>query len=160
MGGAPGRERAPAGKALARVRVPFGKALARARALVDKKLIRELAIYGVIGGGCALLDFSLFTLMFRKLGINEYVANAISVHAGIATSFVLNRRFNFKKTDRVLFRAATFYLTGLFGLALSYGLLWAGGLLLPGSVVFVKFCSIFIVAFVQFVVNKLVAFRR
>ena len=127
---------------------------------INKTLIRELFLYGIIGGGSALLDFLLFTLMYSRLGVNEYVANGISVHVGIATSFLLNRSFNFKKTDRVLFRAASFYLTGLFGLALSYGILWVGDRLLPLSVVAVKFCSIFIVAFVQFVINKLVAFRK
>jgi putative flippase GtrA len=116
-------------------------------------------LYGVIGGGSAFLDFLLFTLMYKQFGMNEYLANGISVHTGIAMSFILNRKFNFKKTDRVLFRAVSFYLTGLFGLALSQGLLWLGGILLL-PVVTVKFASVFIVAAVQFVINKLVAFNK
>jgi len=126
---------------------------------VDERLMRQIFLYGVIGGASAFLDFLLFTLMYKRLGINEYLANGISVHAGIAASFILNREFNFKKTDRVLFRAVSFYLTGLFGLALSQGLLWFGGvLLLP--VLMVKFTSVFIVAAVQFVINKLVTFNK
>jgi len=74
-------------------------------------------------------------------------------------SFILNRKFNFRKTDRVLYRAVLFYLTGLFGLALSQGLLWFGGVLsLP--VVMVKLTSIFIVAAVQFAINKQVTFNK
>jgi putative flippase GtrA len=126
---------------------------------IEKCLIRQIVLYGIIGGGSAFLDFMLFTLMYKQFGMNEYLVNVISVHAGIAMSFILNRKFNFKKTDRVLFRAVSFYLTGLFGLALSQGLLWFGGvLLLP--VVMVKFTSIFIVAAVQFVINKQVAFNK
>jgi len=126
---------------------------------IDKQLIRQILLYGIIGGTSAFLDFLLFTLMYKKFGMNEYLANGISVHVGIATSFILNRKYNFKKTDRVLFRAVSFYLTGLFGLALSQGLLWVGGVLsLP--VVMVKFASIFIVAAVQFIINKLITFNK
>jgi putative flippase GtrA len=126
---------------------------------IDKRLVRQIVLYGVIGCGSALLDFLLFTLMYKQFGTNKYIANGISVHAGIAASFVLNSRFNFKKTDRLLFRAVSFYLTRLFGLALSQGLLWFGGFLsLP--VLIVKFVSIFIVAAVQFVLNKLIAFKK
>jgi putative flippase GtrA len=126
---------------------------------ISKELLRQIILYGFIGGGSALLDFLLFTLLYAQFGMNEYIANAISVHAGIITSFILNSRFNFKKTDRILFRAGSFYLTGLFGLVLSQGLLWLGAVLvLP--VVPVKFVSIFIVAAVQFIINKLVTFRK
>jgi putative flippase GtrA len=97
--------------------------------------------------------------MYKQFGLNEYLANSISVHTGIAMSFILNRKYNFKKTDRVLFRTISFYLTGLFGLALSQGLLWLGGIFLF-PVVMVKFMSIFIVAVVQFVINKLVTFNK
>ncbi|MCL2694844.1 MAG: GtrA family protein [Clostridiales bacterium] len=126
---------------------------------VDKQLIKQIFLYGVIGGASALLDFALFTLLYRQFGMNEYLANAISIHAGIAMSFVLNRKFNFKKTDRLLFRALSFYLVGLVGLALSQGLLWLGGrMLLPTLIT--KLVSIFIVAATQFCVNKFITFKE
>ena len=126
---------------------------------INKLLIRQIFLYGIIGGGSAFFDFLLFTLMYKQFGLNKYFVNGISVHIGIAMSFILNRKFNFKKTDRVLSRAISFYLTGLFGLALSQGLLWLGGFFLF-PVVMVKFMSIFIVAVVQFVINKLVTFNK
>ena len=125
---------------------------------INKLLIRQIILYGIIGGGSAFLDFLLFTLMYKQFGLNKYFVNGISVHTGIAMSFILNRKFNFKKTDRVLSRAISFYLTGLFGLALSQGLLWLGGFFLF-PVIMVKFMSIFIVAVIQFVINKLVTFN-
>ena len=125
---------------------------------IDKKLIRQVLMYGIIGGGSAFLDYSLFTLLYVVVGINELIANIFSVHAGIAMSFTLNSRYNFKKTDRVFFRACAFYLTGLFGLALSGGMLWGGGAM-GFPILLVKFVSIFVVAAVQFTINKLVTFR-
>jgi len=126
---------------------------------INKLLIRQIFLYGIIGGWSAFLDFLLFTLMYKQFRLNKYFVNGISVHIGIAMSFILNRKFNFKKTDRVLSRAISFYLTGLFGLALSQGLLWLGGFFLF-PVIMVKFMSIFIVAVVQFVINKLVTFNK
>lgn len=127
---------------------------------VSRELIRQVLLYGIIGGSCALLDLLLFTLMYKRLSVNEFIANIISVHAGIAASFMLNRTVNFKKTDRVLFRAASFYLTGLFGLALSEGLLWLGARYLNFAVIPVKIATVFIVAGAQFTLNKSVAFRN
>ena len=126
---------------------------------IDKQLFRQVVLYGIIGGASALLDFLLFSLMYVVIDINELIANIFSVHAGIAMSFILNSKFNFKKTDKVLFRAGAFYLTGLFGLALSGGMLWFGGIM-DFPVLLVKFVSIFVVAAVQFTLNKLIAFRK
>ncbi|MCL2078777.1 MAG: GtrA family protein [Oscillospiraceae bacterium] len=128
-------------------------------AKIDKQLIRQVLLYAVIGGTSALLDFILFTLFYKQFGINEYLANGISIHAGIAMSFILNRKFNFKKNDRILFRSISFYLTGLFGLALSQGILWLGTIMLL-PVITVKLISIFIVAAIQFVVNKIITFGK
>jgi len=126
---------------------------------LNKEFLKQIFFYGIIGGGSALLDFLIFTLLFKNTQMNEFLANTISVHAGIAMSFILNRKYNFKKTDRVLFRAISFYLTGLFGLLLSEIILFFGNNL-KFTVIGIKLVSIFIVAIVQFVINKLVAFRK
>jgi len=126
--------------------------------ITEKAVIRQILLYGVIGATSALFDFLLFALMYKAMGMNEFIANVISVHTGIALSFTLNSRYNFKKTDRPLLRAMPFYLTGLFGLALSQCLLWLGGvLLLP--VLLTKLLSILFVGAVQFIINKFVTFR-
>ena len=126
---------------------------------LDRVLVRQVVLYGIIGGASALLDFLLFTLFYMSLGLNMYLSNGFSIHAGIAMSFLLNRRFNFKKTDKTLFRAVSFYLTGLFGLALSQGILWLGDVLSLEAVLS-KFISIFFVAAVQFTINKFVTFKK
>jgi len=125
----------------------------------DRYLIRQVVLYGIIGSGSAFLDFIIFTLIYKLMEMNEFLVNIISVHTGIAMSFTLNCRYNFKKTDRLPFRAASFYLTGFFGLALSQCLLWVGATL-SLSIIMVKFISLFIVATVQFVMNKLITFGK
>ena len=125
---------------------------------IDKAFLRNLILYGIIGGLSAGLDFLIFTLLFKVLGVNEFVANAVSIHCGIFLSFFLNSRYNFKKTDNFWGRFIPFYLTGLFGLALSFGILWLGGYLGFDPLI-TKLVSIVIVALVQFLINRAVAFR-
>lgn len=127
---------------------------------LPRRLIRQVLLYGIIGGSCALLDLLLFALMYKSLSVNEFIANVVSVHIGITMSFMLNRKFNFKKTDRVLFRAVSFYLTGLFGLVMSEGLLWLGTICLNFAVIPIKIASVIVVAGTQFIINKSIAFRK
>jgi putative flippase GtrA len=126
---------------------------------ISKELVRNVVLYGIIGSGSATLDFGIFALLYNVLSLNEFVANIISIHCGIASSFYLNRKYNFKREDKVLFRATSFYLTGLFGLLLSTGIL-ALGKYFDLSANLAKLTSVFIVAAAQFTINKLITFRR
>ena len=124
----------------------------------DKAFLRNLILYGIIGGLSSGLDALIFALLVKGLGINQFVANTISIHCGIFLSFFLNSRYNFKKTDDFWGRFIPFYLTGLFGLALSQGILWLGGYFSADTLI-TKLVSIVIVALVQFFINRAVAFR-
>lgn len=126
---------------------------------IKNDLIKQMVLYAIIGATSASLDFLIFYLLGTILNINEYISNVISIHTGIALSFTLNSRLNFKKTDKLALRAITFYLTGLFGLMLSSGLLVLGNAL-QISANLAKLASIFLVAAVQFVINKFVTFRK
>ena len=124
----------------------------------DKAFFRNLILYGIIGGVSSGLDALIFALLVKGLGVNQFIANTISIHCGIFLSFFLNSRYNFKKTDDFWGRFIPFYLTGLFGLALSQGILWLGGYFGVDSII-TKLVSIVIVALVQFFINRSVAFR-
>lgn len=124
----------------------------------DKGFFRTLILYGIIGGVSSGLDALVFALLVRGMGVNQFAANTISIHCGIFLSFFLNSRYNFKKTDDFWSRFIPFYLTGLFGLALSQGILWLGGHIGADAII-TKLVSIVIVALVQFFINRAVAFR-
>ena len=127
--------------------------------VLNKTFLRQFVLYGVIGASSALLDTLVFNFLFHMAGLNEYLANPISVQCGIFMSFFLNRKYNFKKTDKVLRRFLLFYITGLLGLLLSQGILWLGTFT-PYSVTFVKIVSVLIVAAVQFLINRVLAFSE
>lgn len=124
---------------------------------IDRKFLRNLLLYGIIGGISAGADALAFMLLFRVFGINEFISNVFSVHLGIFLSFFLNSRYNFRKTDRVKQRLASFYITGLLGLGLSSLILFLGNRL-GIDVMVTKIFSIIIVALIQFLINRVVAF--
>ena len=120
-------------------------------------LVRQAASYGVIGVLSAGLDAALFQLLTAALGWRPWLANPVSVHLGILTSFLLNRQFTFSRRDRTARRLLRFYTVGLLGLALSQVVLWAG-LALGLAPLAAKLPGICLAAAVQFGINRRVAF--
>lgn len=127
--------------------------------ILNRGFVQKFILYGIIGGISASFDYGVFFLLNSLLNVNEFVGNSISIHCGIFLSFILNRKYNFKKEDKVLKRFLQFYSTGLFGLILS-NLIIAFGLKLEISIYAVKLFSIFIVAIVQFTINAYITFRK
>ena len=60
-----------------------------------KPLIKQLISYGIIGGISSGLDFCVYVIL-THIGINELIANLISVNIGIACSFIFNSIITFK----------------------------------------------------------------
>ncbi len=121
---------------------------------------RNLILYGIIGVFCAALDFGIYTALCYWDIMPYLWANIISIHVGIFTSFALNRSLNFKVKDKPVTRFLSFYAVGLAGLGISelmlYLMVTIGGL----NEVFCKLLSIVVVAFVQFILNKYITFKK
>jgi len=126
--------------------------------LLYRKL-RNLILYIIIGCFAASIDFVVFTLLSKYAGMYYLAANCISVLAGIATSFSLNRTYNFKVKDKTIRRFSIFLMVGLCGMLLSNLILWMGIDKMGGDELIVKLASIFLVALFQFLLNKYVTFR-
>lgn len=121
---------------------------------------RNLILYGVIGGFCAALDFGVYTGLCYWNIMPYLIANIISIHVGIFTSFVLNRSFNFKMKDKVKTRFLSFYTVGLVGLGISEGMLYLMVTKEGWNEIACKLVSIVVVALIQFLLNKYITFRK
>ena len=121
---------------------------------------RNLILYGVIGGFCAALDFGVYTGLCYWNIMPYLIANIISIHIGIFTSFVLNRSFNFKVKDKVKTRFLSFYTVGLVGLGISEGMLYLMVTKEGWNEIACKLVSIVVVALIQFLLNKYITFRK
>ncbi len=124
------------------------------------KKYKNFVIYSVIGASGAGLDYLIFLLLVLPLGVDKFLANGISVSAGIINNFLLNVFFNFRTRDRLFRRFAMFFGVGMLGLILSWVLLWLGIDVLGMNVPLVKLGSIFLVVLLQYNLNKIFAFAR
>lgn len=121
---------------------------------------RNLILYGIIGSFTSALDFAVFTLLSKYIGIHYIIANCISVLVGITTSFALNRSYNFKVKDKTGKRFLIFLTVGLCGLLLSNVILYVGIDMLSGDELIVKLASIVLVVGFQFILNKFITFKE
>lgn len=112
--------------------------------------------------GCvgASFDFIVFWLLTNRVGIYYQLSNFIGVLFGITNNFFLNAFLNFKTTDRLFVRFASFLGVGLTGWCVSAGLLWAFIDRMGMANTYAKLLTIFFVTAVQFVLNKFVTFRK
>jgi putative flippase GtrA len=120
----------------------------------------QLVIYLIIGGFSAGIDYLFFSILTHSFNMLYLIANIYSIHIGIITSFILNRKFNFKIKDKIMTRFLSFYLIGLFGLIISTGLLF---ILIEGlsyNKPLAKILSIIVIALIQFSLNKFITFKR
>lgn len=120
---------------------------------------RELIVYCAIGCTGATLDFVMYALLTNFAGLHYQLANFMSVSFGIVNNFFLNRQFNFKTKDRTLARLCSFYAVGMFGWALSAGLLWLFIEQMTLNTLVAKLGTIVFVTIVQFCLNKFITFR-
>lgn len=135
-----------------------GKSMKMIRKLFEK--FRDIILYGIIGSFTSFLDFCIFTLLSKYVGVYYLIANCISVLVGITTSFTLNRAYNFKVKDKTKQRFVIFLIVGLCGLCLSNLILWIGIDKLQFDDTITKLASIVLVVGFQFLLNKFVTFKR
>lgn len=120
---------------------------------------RNLILYGIFGCCSSGLDFLLYTLLVSVLGWHYIVSNCVSVLAGIATSFTLNRNYNFKVKDKTKLRFGIFLSIGVTGMMLSNLILWICISVLGTDKLVSKLLSIVLVVLFQFIANKYVTFK-
>ena len=115
--------------------------------------LRQLIIYVLIGVLGLGVDFGIFALL-THFKMQVEVANFISSSCGLINNFFWNSFLNFKVHDKLLIRFVSYYLVGqitslfIFVTQLGYNQL------------IVKAVSTFIATLIQFVINKLLTFRK
>jgi putative flippase GtrA len=126
--------------------------------LLQKK---QFLLYCVIGASGVTLDFLVFCILLKVLGKQHYqIANAVGYASGTLLSFILNARFNFRVTDKIALRLASFLGVAFLGWLASAGTLQ----LLIGHFGFDKYLSkiatLAVVVLLQYNLNRLLSFRK
>lgn len=121
---------------------------------------RNLMLYCIIGGCTALVDFLIFSVLTMWTPVHYLAVNVISCSIGILSSFLLNRRYNFRVMDHAMRRMVSFFSVGVAGLALSSLVLHLLIESLQIEETVSKAVSVVVVAFIQYCLNKYISFRQ
>ena len=121
---------------------------------------RQFLLYCAIGFSGVGLDFGIFSLLVHGGLLDYQSANAIGYACGTLLSFSLNAKFNFRVTDKLALRLASFFSIAFLGWLTSAGLLH---LLISGygcNKYLAKFSTLVVVVLLQYNLNRLLSFRK
>lgn len=129
------------------------------KALFLSEDFRQLISYCLIGGLGLVVDFGVFTLLVH-LNVNVELANFISSSCGLINNFLWNSFANFKVHDKLLLRFISYYLVGQVTTIFTTLCLFIFVDKLGYNTIIVKVVSTFIATLIQFVINKVLTFRK
>ena len=129
------------------------------RSAASLLLSSRFAIYLLIGGVAAVIDIGLFLILHEISGVSAILSHSISVPASALYSFFCNAVFNFKKTDKLLLRAASFAIVVFLGYLLGavFVYIFEHWTSFGGSVG--KILSLPFVVVLQFILNAKISFQ-
>lgn len=125
--------------------------------MITKLHMRQLFLYGLIGGAAALVDYGVFYLFQNRAGWSAEVSSLIGQGVGFVFSFYLNTYLNFKKTDRLFRRFISYFAICVLGMAISTALIVT--LKSRMDIYVLKLVCLLFVSLVQFLLNKLITYR-
>lgn len=149
--------------------------------IAKRKSVRQLVKYGLVGVVGLIIDMGVYYLLVIKFSVHYpissfisnlldgkmsinmidiLISNIISSTLAIINNFLLNSHFTFKVTDNKLKRFASFAGIAVIGMVVSSMLLTLFIGVMKIDDMISKVLAIFIVAAMQFVINKLFTFKQ
>lgn len=149
--------------------------------LARQKYIRQLIKYGLVGIVGLIIDMGLYYLLVTRLSvyypfsktvsallkgnmsvgmIDILISNIIGQTLAVINNFILNSYFTFKVTDNKLKRFFSFGSVAIIGMVISSMLLTLFIGVLNIDDMIAKVIAIFIVAAIQFAINKFFTFKE
>lgn len=126
--------------------------------MITKTNIRQLFLYGIIGGGAAILDYGIFYLFQTKIQrVPPEAASIIGQAVGFLFSFFLNTFLNFKKSDKLFRRFLSYLSICLIGMAISTLIIFLLKSVI--NIFILKLACLVFVSLMQFVLNKLITYK-
>lgn len=127
--------------------------------LIASEDFRQLVGYCLIGVLGLVVDFGVFTVLVH-LNMNVELANFISSSCGLINNFFWNSFANFKVHDKLWLRFISYYLVGQVTTVFTTLCLFIFVDKLGFDKIIVKIVSTFIATLIQFVINKIITFRK
>ncbi len=118
--------------------------------------LKNLLLYGLIGGGGAIVEFAVFSFLLH-LSVLEEVSNIAGAVCGFAFTFTMNTFLNFRKSDRLFQRFLSYGTICLLGMAFSTFMISL--FKDSANIYWLKIGLMLFVAACQFVLNKKITYR-
>lgn len=116
--------------------------------------------FGITGVMNTVVDFAVFMLL-SYLGLNAYLAQTVSYSCGMLNSYIVNRSWTFKGSDRFFSRQMIrFIIANLLLLLCSVVLLWVFTEKMSFSKIVAKLFATAIIMAVGFIVNRVWVFKK
>lgn len=149
--------------------------------IIKKDSFKQLVKYGLVGMVGLVIDMGIFYLLVNFFAVHYpfseaissllggnmsvgmldiLISNIISQTLAVINNFILNSYFTFKVTDSKLKRFASFAGVAIIGMVISSLLLTLFIGIFGINDMISKIMSIFIVAAIQFIINKLFTFKE
>lgn len=119
----------------------------------------QLVKYVLIGVLGLVIDFGAYTIL-TYFKVNVEVANIISSTCGIINNFFWNSYINFKVHNRLLLRFISYFLVGQITTVFTTVSLFIFVTKLGFPHLIVKAVATFIATLIQFMINKVITFRK
>lgn len=134
------------------------------KAFLKRALNRETVSYLIVGGLTTLLDWGLFTVLVKSLGMDHLIANIISTAAAIFFAFFSNKFIVFRSMGRdknTLFSELGRFLgSRLATFLLQEALLFLGVNLLHFDSVLMKMLTSVLVIILNYFLSKIFIFKK
>lgn len=119
----------------------------------------QLVKYVLIGVLGLVVDFGIYTIL-THFKMNVEIANIISSTCGIINNFLWNSYTNFKVHDRMILRFISYFIVGQITTVFTTVSLFIFVTKLGYPHLIVKIVATFVATLIQFVINKVVIFRK
>lgn len=119
---------------------------------------REALRFGLVGVVNTAIDFGLFVLLYRLLGLDPLLANAIAFGVAVSNSYWLNQRWTFAGSRASLAGYGRFLLFNAGGLVISSLVIHALGPIIGNELA--KLAAIGLAFVWNFILSKLFVFNR
>ena len=119
----------------------------------------QLVKYVLIGVLGLVVDFGIYTIL-THFKMNVEIANIISSTCGIINNFLWNSYTNFKVHDRMILRFISYFIVGQITTVFTTVSLFIFVTKLGYPYLIVKIVATFVATLIQFVINKVVTFRK
>lgn len=127
--------------------------------IIKSESFIQLVKYVLIGILGLVVDFGIYTIL-TSLKINVELANIISSTCGIINNFFWNSYTNFKVHDKLWLRFISYFLVGQITTVFTTVSLFIFVTRLGFPHLIVKIVATFIATLIQFVINKVITFRK